>query len=78
MQCPIDGTNLANADQVLVSSLNDLIANGQLRDRADQLIREPLEHALINEGGKWAFAIRNRIPSLIADEAIAIPDELRL
>ena len=70
LRCPIDGTQLANADAQQVSKLNALIAAGNLRDRGDQKIQTPIDGALMTVDEKHIYPIRNEIPTLIADEAI--------
>ncbi len=70
LRCPIDGTELANADHGLVAQLNQEIAAGQLRDRLDQLIDDPIDSALVTQDGKRIYVVRKEIPTLISDEAI--------
>lgn len=70
MRCPIDGAKLANADSETVAQLNELIQAGQLRDRQDQLISEPMDAALVTADQKRIYPVRGGIPTLIADEAI--------
>ena len=70
LRCPIDGTTLAIADAPLVSRLNDAITSGDLRDRQDQKVTEPIDAALVTEDGKRVYPVRGGIPTLIADESI--------
>ena len=70
LRCPIDGTKLAIADDELVGRLNDAISRGDLRDRQDQKVTEPIEAALVTEDRKRAYVVRGAIPTLISDESI--------
>lgn len=71
LRCPVDHTQLAIADEALVRRLNTAINQGDLRDRADQKIADPIESGLVTADGKWVYPIRGGIPTLIADHAIA-------
>jgi uncharacterized protein YbaR (Trm112 family) len=73
MRCPIEGSELAKADPGLVLKLNQLIEAGELRDRADQRIEDPIDAALVTIDQKNIYPIRGGIPTLIGDEAIAYP-----
>lgn len=72
LQCPITGESVHIAETDLVDRLNDHIKRGSLENRTGDAIGEPIDSALVNETKKWAFPIRNRIPSLLVDDAILI------
>lgn len=71
LRCPIDGSQLANAESELVQRLNDAITSGQLRDRCDQKITEPIQHGLV-AGSTRLYPVRSGIPTLVPDEAIEL------
>ncbi|NNE01461.1 MAG: Trm112 family protein [Pirellulaceae bacterium] len=70
LRCPVDGSTLAIADADLVNTLNDSIAAGELRDRLDQKITQPIDAALTTPDQRRFYCVRGGIPTLIADEAI--------
>ncbi len=70
----IDGHgNLRIAEKPEIDWINEAIRTGRLRDRAEQLVRQPIEGGLINEEQNWVFPVRDGIPTMIADEAIMLP-----
>ncbi len=71
LRCPADHSPLAIADKALVSRLNAAIERGEVRDRADQKVIEPIQAGLVTADQKWLYPIRGNIPTLIADQAIA-------
>ena len=72
IQCPISGQTLAIAADELIATLNEKIAGGSVRDRADQLVQQTLDQGLISEDGARLYPVRGGIPTLIADNAIEL------
>lgn len=72
LRCPSDHSELAIADDDLLHRLNEAIEQGTARDRADQRVSEPIESGLVTSDGKWVYPIRQAIPTLVADQAIAV------
>jgi uncharacterized protein YbaR (Trm112 family) len=70
LRCPVAGTPLEVADESLVSAVNDAIERGVALDRIDQPVEQKIDGGL--RSGDWLYPIRSGIPTLIADEAIAI------
>ena len=56
----------------LIATLNEKIAGGSVRDRADQLVQQTLDQGLITEDGARLYPVRGGIPTLIADNAIEL------
>ena len=71
--CPETHAGLAAADPKLVQTLNEQIGAGQLRNRAGQLVTEPIDVGLIRSDGRCLYPIRHGIPVMLIDEAIALP-----
>ena len=72
IRCPISGQNLTIADESLVADLNEKIAQGNIRDLADQLVEGSLDEGLVTEDGARLYPVRGGIPTLIADNAIPL------
>ena len=71
LRCPRSGEPLRVATADEVAAANQQISAGTLRDAAGEIITEPLGGGLITAGGTWMYAIRDQIPTMIPEEAIA-------
>jgi uncharacterized protein YbaR (Trm112 family) len=74
LRCPVDGSSLELADQALIQAVNEAIGRSEAHDRIDQKVERVIDGGL--RSGKWLYPIRDGIPTLVADEAIAIADFL--
>jgi uncharacterized protein YbaR (Trm112 family) len=70
--CPENHQELRAAEPVLVEQLNRKIASGEIRNRAGQPVKEPLEAGLVRGDGKFLYPIRRGIPVMLVDEAIPL------
>lgn len=70
--CPETHQPVSEADAATVSELNKQIASGSLMDRRGRAITEKLDGVLMRQDGRMAYAIRNRIPIMISEEAIPL------
>ena len=75
--CPESKQRLVIAEAQLLDRLNCLIQKGSLKNRGGELIEEKLEAGLVREDGRWLYPIRNGIPVMIVEEAIAL-DEIEV
>ena len=73
LACPEDKSPVTLAPPDLVALVNRAIAAGQLKNRAGASIGEPIEAGLVREDGKWLYPVREEIPVMLMDEAIALP-----
>ena len=73
--CPETRGKLKIADEMLLSSLNQAVAAGSLKNAAGEKISETLTEVLVNEAGSRAYIVREGIPVLLTDEAILLPLE---
>lgn len=71
LRCPRTGSQLRPATNEEVNAANGRIAAGQLRDASGEIVAEPLEGALVTLCGAWLYPIRDQIPTMIPEEAIA-------
>ena len=61
---------LAEADEVV--GINKRIARGELTTRQGTPVREPIDGALIRADRQYFYPIRDDIPIMLIDEAIAL------
>ena len=76
LACPETKQPLTLATADLISSLNARISQGQLNNRAGKPVTEPIDGGLIREDGHYLYPIRDDIPIMLIDEALAL-DEMR-
>ena len=62
--------NLAEADEV--AGINQRIARGELATRRGSPVKEPIDGALIRADRRYFYPIRDDIPIMLIDEAIAL------
>jgi len=70
--CPETHQPLSEADAALVEKLNRQIAEGSLKNRAGKALSETLDGALVRQDRRVAYAVRDRIPILLIEEAIPL------
>lgn len=70
--CPETHQPLAFAEPVLVRQLNDKISSGILQNRAGKIVADKMDGGLVREDGKFLYIIRQNIPIMLIDEAIAL------
>ena len=74
MCCPETHQPIALAEPSLIEKLNQLIAAGQLQNRAGQPIKEKIDGGLVREDQKFLYPIRANIPVMLIDEAIPLTE----
>lgn len=72
LRCPDDRSRLHEADAVLVTRLNQAIAEKRLKNRAGRTLESPLDGGLVREDGRYVYPIVDGIPVLLVDEAIPL------
>jgi uncharacterized protein YbaR (Trm112 family) len=70
LRCPETHQRLSLAPPEILDALNAKAHAGQLQNRAGQLIREPLEAALLREDRRFVYPIRSRLPIMLIPEAL--------
>lgn len=70
--CPETRQRVRLADAELVARVNAAIGAGGLRNRGGEGVEEPLAGGLVREDGKLLYPIRDDIPIMLIDEAIAL------
>ncbi len=70
--CPETKQDLALASPALIGELNRRAAAGTLKNRGGEAVKEKMEAGLIRADGKFLYPIREDIPIMLIDEAIAV------
>lgn len=70
--CPETHQNLRLAEPALLDQLNRQIGAGTLKNRAGQAVTEPLDSGLVRADGKVLYPVRQGIPLMLVNEAIAL------
>ena len=69
--CPETKQDLTLLDDATVKRINRRIAEGGLTNRGGDEVRDPIDGALLRQDRKFFYAIREDIPIMLIDEAIA-------
>jgi uncharacterized protein YbaR (Trm112 family) len=72
LRCPETRQTLVLAEAVVVERLNAQVASGQLRNAAGQPVTVKLDGGLVRADGKVLYPVRNNVPVLLVDEAVAL------
>jgi uncharacterized protein YbaR (Trm112 family) len=70
--CPETRQPVREADAELVGRLNAGIAAGSVKNRAGEVVRDPVEGGLVREDGRVVYPVREGIPIMLIDEAIGL------
>ncbi|PON16611.1 hypothetical protein C2W62_17525 [Candidatus Entotheonella serta] len=70
--CPETKQPLTVAAETLVVQLNERIAQGALTNRSGDTVAEAFDSGLVREDGRYLYPVRDDIPIMLIDEAIAL------
>jgi uncharacterized protein YbaR (Trm112 family) len=70
--CPEDRSSLSLVSDSLITEINTVIREGRLRNRAGQVVEDPLDGGLTRASGDILYPILDGIPVLVRDEAIPL------
>ncbi len=70
--CPDTKQDLSLADEAMIAKLNDAVSRGQLKNRANKPITEPLDGGLIRADRKILYPIREDIPVMLIEEGLPL------
>lgn len=69
--CPETKQDLTLLDQKTVQKINEAIAQGKVKNKAGEVVKEPIDAALLREDKQFFYIIREDIPIMLPDEAIS-------
>lgn len=69
--CPENKTPVTLVDEDVIARANEAIRNGALKNRAGETVEEEIDGGLLREDSAYMYAIRDDIPIMLIDEAIA-------
>ena len=70
--CPVTRSSLELLPDRELTQLNELIGSKRIRNREDTLVDTPLTEALVTRSGKLIYPIRDGVPLLLEEEAMAL------
>jgi uncharacterized protein len=70
--CPETKQPLNLADARILERVNLAVAEGYLRNRGGERVKERIEEALVREDGGVLYPVRENIPVMLLDEAIPL------
>jgi uncharacterized protein YbaR (Trm112 family) len=70
--CPVTRSSLELLPDRELTQLNELIGSKRIRNREDTLVDAPLTEALVTRSGKLIYPIRDGVPLLLEEEAMAL------
>lgn len=72
--CPETKQPVTLVEGEVIDKLNEKIASGGVKNRGGQPVSEKIEAGLLREDRKFLYPIRDSIPIMLEDEAIAFEE----
>lgn len=70
--CPDTKQDVNLADESLIAKLNEAMSRGQLKNKGNKPVTEPLDGGLIRSDRKILYPIREDIPVMLIEEGIPL------
>jgi len=70
--CPENKTPVALADDAIIAKINAAIEAGTLKNRGGESVDAKVDGGLVREDQAYVYPIRDDIPIMLIDEAIAL------
>lgn len=68
--CPETKQDIEYLEGDVIKKINSEIENGNLNNRGNETVKEPIDAGLLREDRKYIYPIREDIPIMLIDEAI--------
>lgn len=68
--CPETKQDIGYIEGDVIDEINTAIKSGTLKNRGDEIIKEPIDAGLLREDRKYIYPIREDIPIMLIDEGI--------
>lgn len=75
LRCPLTKGELRLASDQEIAAVNRQISQRQARDHVDCVVELPIDGGLISEQAGRIYPVRQKIPSLVIEESIALDIE---
>lgn len=72
--CPETKQDLELLSDEVVKKINRRIAQGGVKNRAGEEVKDPIDGALLRQDKKFLYPVREDIPIMLIDEGIAWAD----
>ncbi|MCY3681782.1 MAG: Trm112 family protein [Gemmatimonadetes bacterium] len=72
LACPENKMPVKLADQPLIDTINSAIEKGEVKNRGEQKVEQPIDGGLVREDRVFLYPIQDAIPIMLIDEAIPI------
>ncbi|NIA13538.1 MAG: hypothetical protein GWP08_05610 [Nitrospiraceae bacterium] len=72
LACPENKTPVTLADEALVAKVNAAVEARTLKNRGGDVVEERIDGGLVREDGAYLYPIRDDIPIMLVNEAIAL------
>ncbi len=70
--CPESRQSVALVVGEDLNKINQRVSDGQIKNRAGQVVNESMEGLLVREDGRFGYPIRGGIPVMLVDEALVL------
>lgn len=70
--CPVTRSPLEILSDRELAELNERIVAGGIKNRDDAIVDQPLEQALVARSAKLVYPVRDGVPVLLEEQAIAL------
>lgn len=68
--CPETKQDIECIEGEVIKKINAEIKKGTLKNRGDEIVKEPIDAGLLREDRKYIYPVREHIPIMLIDEGI--------